>query len=75
MSDDERQARAEARRARVVIRRTVLGRDDEGLEGMPGERVALAFALTRASWAMTGKPWPAAGTGRAIVRFLPGRRD
>lgn len=54
----------------MVIHRTTLGQEKPTLEGTPAERVALAFALTRAAWAMTGEPWPESGAGRAIVRFV-----
>ena len=54
-----------------MIQRTRLGAEETSLEGTPSERVALAVLLTRAAWAMTGKPWPEPGSGRAIVRFVP----
>jgi hypothetical protein len=71
MTEDARRARAEGRRQHIVIHRSTLGAEVESLEGTPGERVALAVALTRAAWVMTGQPWPEAGVGRAIVNFVP----
>ena len=69
--DEARKARAEARRARIVIHRAELGAEGTSLSGTPSERVAMAVALTRAAWAMTGKPWPEPGAARNVVRFVP----
>jgi hypothetical protein len=71
MTDEARRARAEARRDRVVIQRVSLGADVTALEGTPSERVATAVALTRAAWAMSGRPWPEPGAARTTVRFVP----
>jgi hypothetical protein len=69
--DEARRARAEARRGHIVILRTTLGEETPSREGTPEERVALAFALTRAAWAMSGQPWPEPGASRRVVRFVP----
>jgi len=71
MDDHERGARAEARRGRIVLRKTTLGEETPSLEGTPEERVALAVALTRAAWAMSGAPWPDPGASRRVFRFVP----
>lgn len=71
MSDEARRARAEERRNRIVITRTSLGAEETSLEGTPSDRVKMVVELTRAAWAMTGKPWPEPGTARAAVRFVP----
>lgn len=69
--DEARRARAEARGQRIVIHRATLGAEVTSLNGTPSERVAMAVALTRAAWAMTGRPWPEPGAGRAVLCFVP----
>jgi hypothetical protein len=63
--DDEdaaRRARAESRRARMV-----LGLEDDELT--PDQRVELVEVLTRAAWAMSGQPWPSLPRSRWPVRI------
>lgn len=57
----------------MVIRRTTLASEEPASDDTPAQRVALAYALTRAAWAMTRQPWPPAGAARTLVRFIPGR--
>ncbi len=71
MSDEALRARAEERRHRIVITRRALGVEDVAVEGTPSERVAMVGELTRAAWAMTGKPWPGPEVARTTVRFVP----
>ena len=60
------------RGARITVRWAKLGEEPaEKLDGTPEERIERAVALTRAAWAMTGRPWPAPGSARHVVRFVP----
>jgi hypothetical protein len=56
--EEARRVRAAARRARISIRRAALG-DDVDVQAIGGrEAIALAAELSRAAWALSGRPFP-----------------
>lgn len=70
MSDEERRARADARRASMVLRRSRLG-DEVDLSPVYGvDAIALATRLSAESWAMTGLPEPVLARRELPVRFV-----
>jgi len=74
VSDEERRARADARRATMTLRRGRLG--DEEVDFSPvfgAEAIALATRLSSESWAMSGLPDPVIARRDLPVRFV--RRD
>jgi hypothetical protein len=70
MSDDDRAARAEARRVTMTVRKTTLD-DDTDDDDVRGEAaMALTARLSLAAWSLTGEPAPTSGR-RVVVRFVP----
>ena len=68
--DDDRRARAEARRARIVLRKTRLGDEVDLHPVRGGEAVALAARVSLAAWSMSGRPLPREPRGEVQVRFV-----
>lgn len=73
-SDSERRLRAEHRRRTVVLSRATLG----GLEPDPvplsgPEAVSLVERLTRESWKVAGRPFPAYSRKQIPIAFVPRR--
>jgi hypothetical protein len=70
MSDDDRAARAEARRVTVTVRKTTLD-DDMDDDDIRGEAaMALAARLSLAAWSLAGEP-ATASARPVVVRFVP----
>ncbi|KIG18294.1 hypothetical protein DB30_01403 [Enhygromyxa salina] len=65
MSPKARQERAEARADRVT---RVDPGDDVSMPESGLGRIELAFALTRAAWSLTGKPWPSIPRAELSIR-------
>ena len=58
------------RRARAAARSTRMIADVDPLTLTPLERMALVGELTRAAWAMTGRPWPDLPRSEWPVRII-----
>jgi hypothetical protein len=72
--DDERRMRAEARRTRVILRKTVLQSREEDLSPVHGaEALSLVHRLTLESWALAGQEVPRYSRASTPYRFVPGR--
>jgi hypothetical protein len=72
-NEDARRRRAEARRARVTIRRVGLLDDDPStISG--AEAVALLARLTRAAWTLSGRSLPRYSRGEIPCVFVPSSR-
>lgn len=73
MSEEARQARAEARRARGVTVERMVSLDEPGadnLERSVEERLSAMTRLCHSVWLATGRPFPP--SGRAERASLPG---
>lgn len=76
VEDEAREARAAARRSRVVLRKTQLGAPDVDLSPVRGaEAITLATKLTRQAWSLTGQAWPTYGRSETPFRFVPRRTE
>ena len=74
MSDEDRKARAEARRRKAVIRRTRLRPVEHDLDPVDGPlAISLVEQLTRESWSESGQPFPAYARRETPIRFVRGR--
>lgn len=72
MSSSERRARAEARRARVVLRKSRLQATEADLSPVLGaEAVALACLLTHEAWSLAGLEEPSYTRPETPYRFVP----
>lgn len=72
MADPERRARAEARRARVILRKSRLQATEEDLSPVYGAAaVALACRLTRESWSLSGLEEPSYSRSETPYHFVP----
>lgn len=70
--DHEREQRAAERRGRAVIRRVSLeddGPDPDAVQG--ADAISLVTQLTRASWSLSGRPWPEYRRSETPYRFVP----
>jgi hypothetical protein len=73
-SDRARRERAEARRARAVLRRTHLSAVEADLYPLRGpEAISLVTRLSRESWLLGGRPFPEYRREDAPIRFVPRR--
>ena len=71
MSDDERKARAEARRLRAVLRKGTLGEREHDFDPVFGAAaIALVTRLSEESWALAGLPWPSYTRREIPCRFV-----
>ncbi len=71
MSSSERRARAEARRARVILRKSCLQATEGDLSPIDGaEAVALACRLTREAWSLAGLEEPSYTRAETPYRFV-----
>lgn len=74
MATDSRQARAAARREAAVLVRTHLKAIETDLDPIQGpEALSLVHRLTRESWRLSGRPFPAYDRATTPFRFVPGR--
>lgn len=72
MTNDDRAARAAQRRERMTLHPTTLEPDEPDRDSVFGlEAVALVEALSRESWALTGRPMPRYERHRIPCRFVP----
>jgi hypothetical protein len=70
--DPGRRERAEARRARAVLRRTHLASHETDLSPIRGpDAIALAVRLTRESYSMAGQTEPQYMREQTPYRFVP----
>lgn len=75
MSDSDRRRRAEARRARAVLRRATLGTEDAAQEALAGAAaISLAVRLSRWSWSLAGGTRPTYERSAIPCRFVPADR-
>jgi hypothetical protein len=75
MSLSERRARAELRRGRVTLAKTVLQRVEHDSNPIAGaEAIALVTRLSRESWSLTRRPFPAYTRQETVYRFVRRRR-
>jgi hypothetical protein len=71
MADDERRARAEARRARLVVRKSRLQELEDDLSPLRGvEALSLVYRLTREAWALSGRQEPGYSRRETPCRFV-----
>jgi len=71
MGDDERRARAEARRLRAVLHKATLGAREHDFDPVSGPAaLSLVTRLTNESWSLSGLPWPSYSRRDVPVRFL-----
>jgi hypothetical protein len=74
MGEPDRRARAEARRCRATLRKTLLSAPDLDEPQVRGpEAVSLVHRLTLESWSLAGLEFPAYGRRDIPVRFVRGR--
>ncbi len=72
MGEKDRRARAEARRRRLILRKSRLQATEEDLSPLHGvEAVALVYRLTRESWSLSGKEVPTYTRRDTPWRFVP----
>ncbi len=72
MDGADRRARAEARRARVILRKSRLQATEEDLTPVRGvEAVSLVHRLTREAWSLSGMPEPSYTRAETPWRFVP----
>jgi hypothetical protein len=74
MSDEaaQRRARAEARRGRMILRKTTLSEGEIDLSPVWGEAaVSLVTELSETSWFFSGAPWPSYSRRQIPCRFVP----
>jgi hypothetical protein len=71
MSDDERKARAEARRLRAVLRKDTLQAREHDFDPVFGSAaVSLLTRLSDESWSLSGLPWPSYARQEVPCRFV-----
>ena len=71
MSDEERRARAEARRLRAVLRKGTLQAHEHDLDPISGpSALSLVMRLTNESWTLAGLPWPSYARREIPCRFV-----
>jgi len=69
--DDERRVRAEARRARAVLRKDTLRAREHDFDPIFGPAaLSLATRLTDESWSLSGLPWPSYTRQEIPCRFV-----
>ena len=74
MSDADRSSRAQARRGRATLRKSLLQRLEDDLTPINGaEGVALVRRLTAEAWSLAGLEVPSYTRDRIPWRFVPGR--
>lgn len=74
MSDAARRERAEARRARAVLRKSRLGPFEADLSPVSGaEALSLVHRFTVESWALSRREQPTYTRDQIPWRFVPGR--
>jgi hypothetical protein len=74
MSDAGRRERAEARRARAILRKSRLGPLEADLSPIRGvEALSLVHQLTMESWALSRREEPQYTREQIPWRFVPGR--
>ncbi len=74
MNDDDagaRRRRAEARRARMTIRRTTIDDDSDPHPVYGAEAISLTTQLSRMAWSLSGRPFPQYTRAEMPVRFVP----
>jgi hypothetical protein len=72
MGELDRRARAEARRPRVILRKSTLRAAEEDLSLVFGaEAVSLVHRLTRESWSLAGFQEPSYTRPETPYRFVP----
>jgi hypothetical protein len=72
MAQADRQARAEARRGRVVLRKSSLQAVEEDLSPVRGaEAISLGYRLTREAWSLSGQEEPVYTRRETSWRFVP----
>ena len=72
--DDDRRLRAESRRIRATLRKTVLQAREEDLSPVyGGEALSLVDRLTLESWSLSGREFPAYTRAHTPYRFVHGR--
>jgi hypothetical protein len=71
MEDDERKARADARRVRMVLRKGTLQAREHDFDPVLGPAaLSLATRLTEESWSLSGLPWPSYARQEIPCRFV-----
>ncbi len=74
MSETDRRTRAEARRGRTILRKSILRRAEADITPLSGpEAVSLVRTLTAESWSLAGFELPSYTRDRIPCRFVPGR--
>jgi hypothetical protein len=74
MGDSLRQARAQARRERAILRKSQLRPREEDLTPLRGaEAVSLVHTLTMEGWSLARRELPSYSRDRMPYRFVPGR--
>jgi hypothetical protein len=72
MPDSDRRARAVARQARVVLRKSRLQATEEDLSPVWGaEAVSLVYRLSREAWSLSGMEEPSYSRPETPCRFVP----
>lgn len=71
MADDERRARADARRLRAVLHKGTLQAREHDLDPISGAAaLSLVTRLTAESWSLSGLPWPSYSRHEVPHRFV-----
>lgn len=71
MSDDDRRARAEARRLSAVLRKGTLQAREHDFDPVSGPAaLSLVTRLTDESWSLSGLPWPSYSRREVPLRFV-----
>jgi len=72
VANSDRRSRAESRRSRVVLHKTLLHGGDADLASVRGpEAVSLVHRLTRESWSLAGLSVPSYTRSETPIRFVP----
>jgi hypothetical protein len=73
-AEEARRERAAARSARITMRRVRLDEasDDEPVRGPAA--ISLVTQLTRAAWALSGRPFPTCARAELPYAFVPRER-
>jgi hypothetical protein len=71
VDDDERRARAAARRLRAVLRKSTLQAREHDFDPIHGpSALSLVTRLTDESWSLSGLPWPSYSRQETPYRFI-----
>lgn len=75
MSAVNRNARAQERRSRILVRRTTLDDDSDPWPVRGVEAISLVTRITRDVWNLSGKTWPSYDRKHIPIRSVPHLED